>query len=139
MLPMRNKFFGSAWLATVLVLVALDQTLKQLLIEFSPEIVSYNDGGSFGIFSDSCYYKYIILAITVPLLIFFILSKREDKLPYALIASGAISNLIDRFLREGVVDYIRSDFWPSFNTSDAIIFLGVVLILFKVLLRREPI
>jgi signal peptidase II len=46
-----------------------------------------------------------------------------------LVLAGAISNIIDRFLYQGVVDFIllsaQGYYWPYFNVADACIVLGV--------------
>lgn len=51
-----------------------------------------------------------------------------------LTISGALSNIIDRFLYQGVVDFIHISFggwsFPIFNCADAYIVLGVLIIFF---------
>jgi lipoprotein signal peptidase len=39
---------------------------------------------------------------------------------------GAASNLLDRFWRKGVVDFIRLGFWPAFNLADVAICVGAL-------------
>lgn len=62
----------------------------------------------------------------------------------ALIAGGAIGNLIDRLRLGHVVDfldvYIGSYHWPAFNVADSAISIGVTLFIIKNLLfdRQEP-
>lgn len=57
---------------------------------------------------------------------------QEYSLALGLILGGGISNLLDRFLQEGVVDYV---YWHCgfdfaiFNFADVMIDLGVVIIL----------
>lgn len=50
----------------------------------------------------------------------------------ALVLSGGISNIIDRFIYQGVIDFIifsaGSWSWPAFNIADAAIVGGVMLI-----------
>ena len=43
-----------------------------------------------------------------------------------LIASGAVANLIDRFARGFVVDFVHIRGWPIFNVADVLIVLGIV-------------
>jgi signal peptidase II len=48
----------------------------------------------------------------------------------ALVAAGAMGNLIDRFFRGGgVVDFVDFSFWPAFNVADSSISVGAVLLL----------
>jgi signal peptidase II len=42
---------------------------------------------------------------------------------------GAVSNLIDGFVRGGVVDYLDLRVWPLFNLADAAIVVGVLVAL----------
>ncbi len=48
-----------------------------------------------------------------------------------LILAGGLSNIIDRFIYKGVVDFIvlgyKNWFWPVFNVADACIVVGVFL------------
>lgn len=45
----------------------------------------------------------------------------------ALIVAGGLSNLADRLLYGGVVDYIKIFVWPIFNIADVMIVAGVLL------------
>ena len=53
----------------------------------------------------------------------------------ALVAGGAIGNLIDRIRFGFVIDfldfYIGAYHWPTFNVADSAIFIGVSLFIFK--------
>ena len=51
-----------------------------------------------------------------------------------LVASGAVGNALDRFLRGYVVDFICTDFidFPVFNLADCYVVIGAIL--FSVLL-----
>lgn len=44
-----------------------------------------------------------------------------------LVLGGAASNLADRFLRAGVLDYISIGRWPVFNLADAAMVAGSIL------------
>lgn len=45
----------------------------------------------------------------------------------ALIVAGGISNIVDRFIYGGVIDYIKIGGWPIFNIADILIVIGVSL------------
>jgi signal peptidase II len=47
----------------------------------------------------------------------------------ALIAGGAAGNLIDRFARGAVVDFVHLHGWPVFNVADVALVAGVALLL----------
>ena len=59
----------------------------------------------------------------------------------ALIAGGAIGNLIDRIRFGFVIDFldvsIGSYHWPAFNIADSAITIGVILFIFKNLLLER--
>jgi lipoprotein signal peptidase len=56
--------------------------------------------------------------------------------PWSLITSGAISNIIDRLYFGCVTDFIDLRFWPVFNLADIYITIGSTGLLF-ILLRKN--
>lgn len=65
---------------------------------------------------------------------------QSHTLPLGIIFGAGFSNVLDRFIHGGVVDYI---FWhyqfefAIFNFADVMIDLGVVLILYQTFLRKD--
>jgi len=64
------------------------------------------------------------------------------RIAFALIAGGALGNLIDRVANGNVTDFVRwhvhSHIWPIFNVADAVLVIGVALLLGdEVLARRK--
>jgi signal peptidase II len=63
------------------------------------------------------------------------LKRRGSAIPEMLIFSGGVSNLIDRFWRGGVIDFLSFNigdwYWPTFNIADIFIFLGVTFLVIK--------
>ena len=100
-------------------------------------VLAYNYGVAFSMFSFlEGNLKYIQIVLLLGAMIYLYFNKeilRTYYIPIALIFAGGISNIIDRFIHGGVVDYI---FWhykfefAIFNLADVIIDLGVVLILY---------
>jgi signal peptidase II len=105
----------------------------------------YNQGGLFGILQG---YQSLFLIVSLMvlglLILFYVYEKNKSPLfccAMALIASGAIGNILDRLLgmvgfanRPGVVDfiYIGDDNvfrWPAFNVADAVIVIGAILLI----------
>ena len=68
--------------------------------------------------------------------------QRIARIGYALIAGGALGNLIDRFRHGSVTDFIRwragDHLWPIFNVADALLLVGVALLFFSPRLRPAP-
>lgn len=63
----------------------------------------------------------------------FRISSLEFRISVILIASGAISNMIDRLYFGCVIDFIDFHFWPVFNLADVYITVGAIIILAKTL------
>jgi len=121
----------------------LDQYIKFLFVDGFEHrgdcisfILVYNYGVAFSMFSFlEGNLKYIQIAIMLAGIIYLILNKDIFKtyyIPSALILAGGISNIYDRFIHGGVVDYV---YWHCgfdfavFNLADVLINIGVVLIL----------
>jgi len=96
-----------------------------------------NPNAAFGIPVGSPLLMMILTSIaTILLLVYFVRLKAEGTLLYvglAMIISGAIGNLVDRFRMGQVVDFIeigvRNFKWPVFNFADSSVTIGIVLIL----------
>jgi signal peptidase II len=68
--------------------------------------------------------------------------QRLRRTAFALIAGGALGNLIDRVANGDVTDFVRwhyhAHMWPIFNVADAVLVIGVALLLGdEVLARRK--
>lgn len=99
----------------------------------------YNPGAAFGLYLGP-YSRWIFMALTVGALVILWRLYRETKgdaplraLAIAMVASGAIGNLVDRVLSErGVVDFIDVGFgvhrWPTFNIADMAVSGGACLL-----------
>ncbi|WP_104721159.1 signal peptidase II [Helicobacter mesocricetorum] len=136
--------------ALVLIFI-LDQSIKWFFVlsgfGYEGGIISlvlvYNKGVAFSMFAFlQEWLKY--LQILLILGIFFYLYKnkeffKEYSVPLGMIFGAGISNVFDRFLHLGVVDYI---FWhylfefAIFNFADVMINCGVVWILLQSFLRK---
>ena len=136
-------------LGIIVAIIALDQWSKWAiktsfnLYQSKPVIQDLlhftyvtNDGMAFGLSFPGG--KHILLVMTILLtgfIIGFLWKEREGhplvKYGLALILSGAIGNLIDRFLYGKVVDFLDlmiGDFhWYIFNVADSSVTIGMVL------------
>ncbi|ASM39456.1 lipoprotein signal peptidase [Campylobacter sp. RM12327] len=126
-----------------LVILLLDQFIKQIFIngfrwngEFFSLILTYNKGVAFSMFAFlEENLKYIQICIITLLLVYFIYQKKFfmqfPALIGILIGAGS-SNLLDRFIHGGVVDYVFWHKWfefAVFNFADVMINISVGLIL----------
>ena len=126
-----------------IVLFILDQYIKFLFVngfeargECISLVLAYNYGVAFSMFSFlEGNLKYIQIAIMLGGIVYLALNKDIFKsyyIPTALLLSGGISNIYDRFIHGGVVDYIYWHCWfdfAIFNLADVLIDIAVVLIL----------
>jgi signal peptidase II len=111
------------WQRVSLGVFLLDQLSKIIFLKFFPQKVFFNKGISFGFLPSE---SWLIINLIIVALI--ILGKKREKAE-GLIIGGALSNLIDRLFRGGVVDFINFNFGlPIFNLADIFICLGVVLL-----------
>ncbi len=95
---------------------------------------SFQDGGSTGVIVLSLVAAFALVGIgiaaarTRP-------EERMKRAAYALIAGGALGNLIDRVRDGAVTDFIRwhvhEHMWPIFNVADAALLVGVALLLLE--------
>lgn len=101
-----------------------------------------NRGVSWGLLHSADTSSFILVGImsvsVVLILLWFTISQWRERFSIVgetLVLSGAISNLIDRVLYKGVVDFIVLSYndwsWPVFNIADCCIVLGTFLIITK--------
>ncbi|QLQ05888.1 MAG: signal peptidase II [Anaerolineae bacterium] len=88
-----------------------------------------------------------VATLTVVILTWYVIKARARPLTLvavSLIAAGAVGNLIDRFTRGVVVDFIYwhagSRFsWPVFNLADSVVTVGVILLLLDAWFDRDEV
>lgn len=104
----------------------------------------YNTNIAFGVALPAAM-EYFLPILLIAFLIYTLYKKllpgNAANLATAAIIGAAVSNLADRFLREGVVDFISASFytftWPSFNFADIIITVSALYIIYKLLFKYE--
>jgi len=131
-----------------IALLFLDRLTKYLALDgffskYSYKYLSFdlaiNRGVSWGMFHSSSNTVFIIVTLFVVLVMGLLLyhSYNQHKqgsllVGEILVLSGAFSNLIDRLLYSGVIDFIllsyKSYMWPLFNLADVFIVVGVFVI-----------
>ena len=109
-----------------------------------------NQGGAFGLFSQSHEYIRWVLFLLFPIicvfLIFSLLRETTDKIQtvaFGFILGGAVGNYVDRVRLGYVIDfidwYVKGWHWPTFNIADSFIVIGVsVLVVSYWLERKKP-
>lgn len=157
---MLRSFF-----AVILAVVCVDQATKLWIMRHftlyeSREVIAglfnltylTNNGAAFGILAGQpALWRQVFFITTASIALVCIwiaqrsfgLRSRIYSLSLALIAGGAIGNLIDRIRLGFVVDfldvYVGQHHWPAFNVADSAITVGVTLfIVNNLLFDRQP-
>ncbi|WP_297573377.1 signal peptidase II [uncultured Campylobacter sp.] len=137
-------------LILVAVLIA-DQLVKQLFIDgfrwrgdYFSLVLAYNDGVAFSLFAKLGWtLKFIQLGLIILIALYLAYEKKflqHHFIALGLIFGAGISNLLDRFVHGGVVDYLYWHRWfsfPIFNLADVIINIGVALIILNELFFKK--
>ena len=127
----------------LVVLFSIDQYIKHLFVDgFELKgdcislILAYNYGVAFSMFAFlEGNLKYIQIAMLIIGVVYLILHKEvfyKYYIPTSLLFACGISNIYDRFIHGGVVDYV---YWHCgfdfaiFNLADVLIDIAVILII----------
>lgn len=118
-----------------LPLVVFDQFLKYFF--FSQDNFTLNRGIAFGLFEGV--EIILILVCLSSLVIFFYIKNKQltkiDRLALFTLIAGASSNLLDRLVYGGVIDYIEIGKLLSFNLADVMIISGGLIFLLNTLYK----
>ena len=151
------------YLGIVIAVIAIDQLTKIMVVSnFSlyekiviiPGYLNFtyvtNRGAAFSLLAEvdspwRHYFFIVVSSLAVVLLTIFWLRVRQ-KSPFlgwgiALIAGGALGNLIDRVRSGAVIDFIDAHWhgyhWPAFNIADSAICIGVTIFMILSLFEKE--
>lgn len=150
------------------LIVAVDQAVKAWVVASLPfgaqvDVIpnffrlvhTRNRGIAFGLFSDvGPVGEVALVAVVMAIIVFVALQFRHHAgrtlaaTGLSLVLGGALGNLVDRFARREVVDFLdffvviggREHHWPAFNVADACISVGagcIILAEILTLRRRE--
>lgn len=152
---------AAAWLSA-LTLIAVDLATKLWVeatmgphdrIPVIPGLFSLvhikNRGAAFGLGSDvegiwmsAAFGAVAVVAVGVIILLYRSApaDDRVSRIAFVLVGAGAVGNLIDRLRQGEVTDFLLAyvgDYrWPAFNVADALITVGVLLLLVGVVIPR---
>lgn len=143
-----------------IIVLCLDQVIKYyiiavanptslhdfIMIADSPIIslaLVFNTGVAFSFLSSlGEWLKFIQIGLIVVIIGILYSQKQLFKqhcIPFAMMLGGGISNVLDRFLHGGVVDYIYWHYgfdFPIFNFADIIIDCGIALFIWQALFSK---
>jgi len=78
-----------------------------------------------------------ISAIFIIIALFYVKKRHISPLALIFFFSGAATNLLDRYLHDGSVDYLRLSDWPVFNLPDVLIISGLAIFLIEFLFFKN--
>lgn len=101
-----------------------------------------NRGISFGMGASDSVLVFVFIGFIVSFLLIFVaqLAYTAYKnnlaiIGYLLVLAGGLSNLLDRFIYHGVIDFIALSYqqwsWPIFNIADIAVNLGILIIIIQ--------
>ncbi len=152
----------SAWLGLSLLVILLDQLSKQYLVTHMRVFETvrllpvfnialfHNTGAAFSMLAGASGWQrwfFVVLALGITGLIVRWLWSMPPKggsalaAGLALVAGGAIGNVLDRLVRGYVIDFLQFHwqgwFFPSFNVADSCITVGAALLLYDTLILQR--
>lgn len=130
-----------------IIIIIIDQLSKLFMINKNFDIIpgflnfSYvqNKGAAFGIGNFNIVLIFNILIIIGVIIVLLKYNKKiNNYIPYILVLSGGIGNLIDRIFRGYVIDFIDVNLFnfPTFNIADICIVVGIFWICIKIILNN---
>ncbi|WP_184403593.1 signal peptidase II [Geomicrobium halophilum] len=143
-----------------LVIIIIDQFTKWLVatgmelgesipvIEDVLHITSHrNAGAAFGMLQGQMWLFFIVTAVAVVAVLYFIHTLGKSSLwygiPLGILLGGTIGNFIDRLLQGEVIDfidvYIGTYSFPIFNIADSALTVGIIILIVKMFMdeRKE--
>jgi signal peptidase II len=140
------------------VVLAFDHLTKWLAIEYLqagpvtviPGLLNFafavNTGGAFSLMADRPVLLTSLASVAFLIIVLLAWSTPAHevmmRLGFALMLGGAVGNLIDRYFRGGVIDFIDAHWgpyhWPTFNIADSAICIAAGLIIIRSLMPDPP-
>ena len=146
MLRILGKFF-----IFFICIMCVDQAIKYLFThgglsvksEWIDLVLTYNRGVAFSMFAFLGEYLKIIQLVLIVGILGYLIGERAMLARFSaelgIILGAGASNVLDRFIHGGVVDYVFWHKWFNFavfNFADVMINLGVVIILLRLLIKK---
>lgn len=146
------------WLGIALVVVALDQFTKALILgsfqlgearhvtDYFNVVRVHNTGAAFSFLAGASGWQrwfFVVLGVAAAVFIVWMLRAQGHQRLFAwaltLILGGAVGNVIDRLLHGHVIDFLDFHWgprhFPAFNVADAAITVGAALLILDELRR----
>lgn len=122
----------------LVILVLVDEIVKFSAIKFAKSIAVINSDGAFSIKFGSVSFLIlsVIALVLLVVLVAYIKKSYLTHFGFTMMVAGGFANILDRLFYGGVVDFLHSNFWPTFNLADAYITAGAIWLVID--LMRRP-
>lgn len=136
------------FLASIIFIVDRLTKLAALMYAKTPQVMNkylsfelvFNRGVSWGMFHDASHYGFVFVSAMIALITLFLCWHAYDAykkgnyvIGHVCIIAGSVSNLLDRVIYGGVIDFVLFSYhqysWPLFNIADVAIVCGVGLLI----------
>lgn len=144
MIRMKDMYGYVALFSAVFI---LDRITKYYMIRLTEPFcvnkilslcVSVNRGVAWSLFNSESTFVFVLVSLLIALFIGVLVVYTAIRylnhfsiIGEVLVLSGALSNMLDRFVYSGVIDFIVFSYqgwaWPSFNIADAAVVIGVFI------------
>ncbi len=135
-----NLFCSITTLIPFGIILILDQLTKYIIEKTTPNLtfiflkihLIYNTGAGFGILQNNPI-PLGLLSLAVAITIIYNLPKlattKYTQILWAIFLGGVIGNMLDRFIKLRVVDFIDFGWFPAFNIADAALTISTALLI----------
>lgn len=146
---MKNSIWYKIIFVTLFLLDRVSKYWAYYYLETEIKVASFlsfdfviNRGVTWGLFSSDNTTIFVLVSVIIFIIVagLFLYTINKFRQGYnilgeTIVLSGAISNLIDRVLYHGVIDFISLNYmdwyFPVFNLADVFIDLGVLIMVFE--------
>lgn len=126
---------------------ALDLVVPVRITSFLHFELSFNRGISWGMLYSDKRSVFVLVSLSIALVIGIVAWYAYEQLKAhhmiigeTMVLAGAVSNLLDRCIYHGVIDFIvihAGDwYWPSFNVADIAVVVGVGIMLCSIIRQK---
>ncbi len=131
-LDQLSKFLAASFLQLNTPVLLIKDFLNLSLV--------HNRGAAFGILKNQLFVFVIISLVAIALILYHLKDKKKSilsSISLSLILGGAAGNLIDRLRFGFVIDFLDFRIWPVFNLADSAITIGVILLSWELLCKKN--
>ena len=147
---MKKRIFIIAFILFIIDMITKIIVTSNMTVGSSINVISgffsityvENTGAAWGIFSNGTVLLGLLSVVFLIVFTKYILDQKSislfNSINYALIIAGVFGNMIDRFARGFVVDFLNFQIFsydfPVFNVADIFIVIGIMLVVIDYLL-----